>query len=814
MSKFLKTSKFQLASAALALSCIFGTPIGAQAQDAGEDPVEKFNLPPNFDPNYRPKRTPSNTRVTIDFRQAQLEEVVKFFSGTMNQNFIISDSINTSKTITIISPKEVSLAEAYRAFLAALQMNGLTIVPFGSFYKIVESSKAIVEPQKAYGPDDRVPNEARMVTAIIPIENSAVDEIQPVIQSFLTPEAKVIPFGSSLIITENGSNLRRIQDLVIRLDRGDAANKLYVYKVQHADAPEVAQRIEEIFNAQKGGTAATNQRNAQSKEAATGSGGELQVSISDIIADERTNQLIIISDKKSFDRIREMVEILDVPTEVGGQVHVKTLEYADAEELASTLSSLAQGVQRASSRTNPSRNVRGQPAAAATGGDVATLLSGEVQITAYKPTNSLVVVAAPRDYMALESVIDLLDLPRRQVYVEAVIMEIGLDTNRQLGLGFSLGAGQDFDALIPDSAVEDGLITDTRGLAIGRSNFNGLEGAASSAGVLGLLGPQVTIPGTSISLPAFALLLQATQTDNSVNILSTPAILTMDNEEAEIVVGERVPFLRGLAAGVGGIGGLLGSLGGGADAATTAAASAAASLSGLGGLGGLVSPIEYEDIGITLRIKPQVNESEYVRLEVDQEVSDIKGAGGLGAGAPTTTQRKIKSVVLVKDQATVVIGGLIREVENETVEKVPFLGDIPLVGVLFRNTSVIKNKQNLVLMLTPYIIENEADLQKIQKRKMEEREELLKLFGRRDLQYVKTVNFQKKTGLLDRMKSTIGSAVEEENARQEALKAFENLGPRYQILGEEPIQPAAEDAQPESQTPPAEEPAPEAPEAQ
>lgn len=778
MTQPLPFRRLRLASLACAFLLPFTSLNAVHAQEI--DPTEQFNLPPNFDPNYRPRRTPTSTRVTIDFRQAQLEEVVKFFSGAMNQNFIISDSINTSKTITIISPKEVSLAEAYRAFLAALQMNGLTIVPFGSFYKIVESGKAITEPQKAYGPDDRIPNEARMVTAIVPIENSSLEEIQPVIQAFMTPEAKVIPFGSSLIITENGANLRRIQDLIIKLDKGDAANKLYVYKVQHADAAEIAQRIEQIFSAQKGGGSAPSRSSAQTKESSSSGGGELQVTISDIIADERTNQLIVVSDRKSFERIREMIEILDVPTAVGGQVHVKSLEYANAEELASTLSSLAQGAQRSTQTRTANRGATTARAstAPAAGGDVATLLQGDVQITAYKPTNSLVVVAAPRDYMALETVIDLLDLPRRQVYVEAIIMEIGLDTNRALGLGFSAGIGQDFGALIPDSAVRDGLISDTRGLAIGRSNYKGLESAASSAGVLGLLGPQVTIPGTSISLPAFALLLQATQQDNSVNILSTPAILTMDNEEAEIVVGERVPFLRGISAGSS----LLSSLGGDAN---SAAATAAASLSGLGGL---VSPIEYEDVGITLRIKPQVNESEYVRLEVNQEVSDLKGAGGLGAGAPTTTRRTVKTVVLVKDQATVVIGGLIREVENETVDKVPFLGDIPLVGVLFRNTSVIKNKQNLVLMLTPYIIENEADLQKIQKRKMQERDELLKLFGRRDLQYVKSVNFQKKTGLLDRMKNTIGTAVRDENARQEALKAFENVGPRYRILGEEPSQ--------------------------
>lgn len=768
-------------TALVAGSLTQSAPVWAQEGDATTvNPQEKFNLPANFDPEFRPKRTPSNVKVTIDFRQAQLDEVVKFFSGAMNKNFIISDSINTSKTITIISPKEVSLNEAYRAFLAALQMNGLTIVPMGSFSKIVESKNAIVEPQSPYENGERVPNEARMVTAIVPVENAAIDEIQPVIQKFLTPEATVIPYGSSLIITENGANLRRVQALIEKLDKGDAANKIYVYRVLHADAAEVAQRIEEIFQAQKGGSApSSNKKDAQTPDSG------IDVSISDIIADERTNQLIVVSDKKSFDRIREMIEILDVPTAVGGQVHVKFLEYADADELASTLSALAQGAQRANTTTR-TRNTRANVPAQAATAEAASLLQGEVQITAYKPTNSLVVVASPRDFLALENVIDQLDKPRKQVYVEAIIMEIGLDTNRQLGLGFTAGIGQDFDGVIPSSAVEDGLISDTRGLVIGRSNFNGLDAASGSAGVLGLLGPNVTIPGTSISLPAFALLLQATQTDNSVNILSTPAILTMDNEEAEIVVGERVPFLRGVSAGAGGLGSLLGAVGGENSAAT----SALAGLSGLGGLGGLVSPIDYEDVGITLRITPQVNESDYVRLEVDQEVSDIKGAGGLGDGAPIRTKRNAKTVVLVKDQSTIVIGGLIRDVENETQNKVPFLGDVPLLGVLFRNTSTIKTKQNLVLMLTPYVIEDEGDMQKIQQRKMEERRELLKLFGSRDLQYVKSINFQKKSGLLDRMRSTIGSAVADQKAREEALKAFENEGPQYRVLGTEEPAPA------------------------
>lgn len=765
------------------------------------NPNEQINIQSNFDPSHRARRTPGNVKVSIDFRQANLEEVVKFFSGAMNLNFIVADSLKANKTITIISPTPVTLDEAYRAFLSALEMNGLTVVPMGNFLKIVDSANAITEPMMPYESEDSIPNEARMVTAIVPVENAKVEEISGILSNFASKSASIIPYHSSLIITENAANLRRLQALVQRLDKGEAVNNVYVYKVMYAEAAEVASKLKEVFEGSQASSsspapASRARQTAAQRRAATqptasspdSSGSDSDVVISEIISDDRTNQLIIVTNQRSFERIREMIEILDVPTAVGGQIHVRFLEYASAEDLASTLSSLASGVQQSQRSAQQGRSTRPQQTAVSTPAGSASLLSGEVQITAHKATNALVVVASPRDYLSLENVIGMLDRPRRQVYVEAVIMEIGLDVNRKIGIGFNAGLGQDFEGLIPQQAIDDGLVSGTSGLVLGQSNYQGIEQALGGAGgALGLLGPMVKIPGTSISLPAFALLLQATQTDNSVNILSTPAILTMDNEEAEIVVGERVPFLRGISAGAGGgLTSLLGGLGGlgGLDAS--------GGLGGLGGLaglaGGLISPIEYEDVGITLRIIPQVNESGYVRLEVDQEISDIKGAGGLGAGAPIRTRRNAKTTVLVKDQSTVVIGGLIRDVENDTIEKVPFLGDIPLIGLLFRNTSTLTTKQNLVLMLTPYIIESEDDLNKIYDRKKEEREELLKLFGKRDLDYMRTVNFQKKSGLVERMRQQIGSARDSERARREALESFEDSGPQYRILNPSAVQ--------------------------
>ncbi|TXD38629.1 type II secretion system protein GspD [Lujinxingia vulgaris] len=771
----------------------------AQGQRQEQSWQEQFNLPPNFDPGFRARRTPANTRVTIDFRQSSLEDVVKFFSGAMNINFIIADSLQANKTITIMAPEEITLAEGYRAFLAALSMNGLTVVPMGNFLKIVESGAAISEPQRAYEGGDVIPNEARMVTAIVPVERAEVGEIQEVITNFLSSSATVVPYGSSLIITENASNLRRIQSLVERLDQGEGASNLYVYRVLHADATEVSERLKEIFDSGDGGGASAQPQtaaqrraaararraaaNQNTEEAAASEGGTLDVQITEIIADERTNQLIIVSNERSFQRISEMIEILDVPTAVGGQVHVKFLEYASAEELSQTLSQLASGVQSQQNQRG-GQNQRGAADAATVG----SMLQGEVQITAYQPTNALVVVASPRDYVALERVIDQLDAPRRQVYVEAVIMEIGVDLDRQLEVGLTSGVTRDLDFLIPDDALASGAIESTQGFGLGQSNFGGLGGLTEGGpgASLGLLGPFLTVPGTSISLPAFALLMQASQTDNSINVLSTPSILTMDNEEAEIEVGDRIPIPRGLGSG-GGLGSLLG-LGGAATGATNNVNSALGGLGGLlgGGLlgGGLLNQFDYEDIGIMLRIVPQINESDYVRLEVNQEVSDLKGAGGLSDGAPPTrTLRNISTTVLVRDQSTIVIGGLMRDIENETINKVPFLGDIPVVGLLFRNTSTRTTKQNLILMLTPYIIEGEEDMQKIYERKMEERRELMRLFANRDMEYMATVNFQKKSGLIERMRQRLDNAVSEEEARQQVLEQFNDEGPRFRILG-------------------------------
>ncbi len=783
----MKTLKARTRVATLAMLAVMA-PAAALAQDGGvidkenADPNEVYNLPPNFDDGYKPKKTPGRVKVTIDFRDAPLNDVVKFFSSVLQRNFIISNSIQANKTITIISPKPVSQGEAYRAFLEALSMNGLTVVKAGSFYKIVDAKTAAVEPSNPIlAPGKSIPNNAQMATAIIEVENTPVEEIQKIVQSFVSPNATIVTYGNQLILTDTSSNVRRMRKLVARLDTDGKAGQVYVYKVAHAEAAEIQQKLSEIFEVD--GKAPQNARAKSNVKSSEGGGDELDVDVSQIIADERTNQLIIVADARSFRKISDMLELLDVPTEVGGQIHVKFLEYADAEELSGTLSTLASGSGNRSSTGNRNNARRGTvaSAAASSNAQAAQLLSGEVQVTAHTPTNSLIIVASPRDYMSLERVVNLLDRPRRQVWVEAVIMEISIDQKNDTSIGFNGGLGQDFDGLVPQSAVDDGLVSSTTGLVLGQSNFgDGFTSVLGSpGGALGLLGPSLTIPGIELTIPAFAMFLQATQTDSNINVLSTPSLLALDNEESEIVVGDRVPFPQSVG-GAGGVAGLAGLLGG-------QAGSQAAGLGGLLG-GGLLNQVTYEDVGITLRIKPQVNESKYVRLEVDQEVSSVGAPTDLG---PTRSKRSIKTIVLVKDQSTVVIGGLIRDDENESETKVPFLGDIPLIGLLFRTTNTVKTKQNLVLMLTPYIIESEADLKKIHERKRKERAELLQLFQRRDSDFMSRIDYAKKPGLVDRMRKNIGQAKLEEGARRSAREAFEQTGPRYQILGTTP-KPAAD----------------------
>lgn len=745
-----------------------GTPTTtADPGDGAVDLSSEFGIDQNLGDDFEISTTPSNIKFNIDFYQADLADVVKWMSANTGRNFIIADSLRAgSKKITIISPKPVSTAEAYRAFLTALEMNGLTVVKSGKFYKIVDLSAGLTEVLETRMPGQRVPPEDALMTQLIELEFVDIAQLQPVLENLKTKTGRIIPYAptNTLIITDTGNAIRRMMKIIDRLDQvGADAEKIWTYQVQYADAQELSGLLTSIFqtggqNAQRGRPAANrnNQRGNQAAAAAVVS--DVDVTVSQIVPDPRTNKLIIVANERSYERIKKLILKLDIELPDSGRVNVVHMENSDAQEVAQVLSDLISRVQPTDPRRPPTQQGGQQQTTGVVGGSGA-MLQGEVSVVANEPTNDLIIVASPRDFLSLRTVIKELDRPRKQVYVEAVIMEVSLDRMRNLGM--ALHGGNIFEGDEGDSAL------------VGRTDLGGLQslsagplflGAGSVPGLLAaFIGPSVVDIGP-LSIPAFSLVLNTLQTNTDVNVLSEPWLLTLDNEEAEISIGERIPFISSTGGGAN-LAGLAGSLSGdlgGADLGQAAGLLGG----GLGGLG-LGTQVQRVDVALTLRIKPQINESGYVRLEVEEEIEEVK-PGGVELGGPTTRRRNLKTVVVIKDQETVVLGGLMRDAENQSVAKIPLLGDIPVIGYLFRSTETQIQKQNLLLLLTPYIIESDSDLAKIRERKLKEREAFLEYFKTKDVDYVKSVNFDKKHGLLEEIRQTLTQAESEDTAIREA----------------------------------------------
>jgi general secretion pathway protein D len=475
---------------------------------------------------------------------------------------------------------------------------------------------------------------------------------------------------------------------------------------------------------------------------AEGVGGP--VTFSQLIPDERTNKLIVVASPAAFERIQNMVRELDVPTAGTERINVYPLENANAEEIASTLQTLAQGT------SNRPRGAVPQPPPGATRGPggggsagAAELFAGEVKISADKGTNSLVIIASQSDYRSLVRVIRALDKPRRQVFVEAVIMEVNLDRNSDFGL--SLHSGYSLTTPLGQGAGLAGTKYTRQGLPPSFSLANLAQFGGFLAGLQGPVIPELKNLG--IDIPAFGVVLHAMQQSSDVNVLSTPHILTSDNEEAEITVGQNVPFQAGFSPS---------SLGSGLGTGTgtgTGAGLNPSLLGGLGGLGSFFAPITRQNVELKLTVKPQINESDFIRMAITEQTEEIASSDPVLG--PTTSKRSAKTTVVAKDQETVVIGGIMQDRTIESVSKVPILGDVPLLGHLFRETTKRKTKTNLLLFLTPYIIRDQSDFRRIFERKMSERQQFVEQFYGQVAGYDVPVDFTRKTGPLGRMRQVM-----------------------------------------------------------
>ncbi len=732
-----------------------GTP---GAPPTAAPPVNK--PPANNDINFEERA--KKGKFSFDFNKAEIIDVVKAISDMTRKNFIIPEKLK-SQRVTILSPTKITAGEAYQVFLAALEVNGVTVVRSGKFYKLVEAKESVKEPiPTCVGPDDKnCPRYSeQMVTLILPMQHIDAQQLQNVIKPLLSKESEMQVFQptNSLIVSEFAHNLTRVRHIIEALDVPGFQDELQLVQIQYATASDIADKLTQIFEVQRGGTASTRPgqapRPGRPMEQAKGAGtDEAEVQISKIIPDDRTNQLIIKANRRSFDAIRKLIAKLDVPVSdaEAGKVHVYYLENASAEDLASTLSSLAQGQPNRSQPTRP-RGVQPAGAQGQQGQESAVLFEGEVKITADKATNALVIVASGRDYAALRRIIEMLDRPRRQVYIEAAVLEVDVSNNVDYGLNWHIpgrigkndvpsgGALGGAKGAIQSGPWSSGGISPTLAPLSPQSLIAIAQGAV--VGIIGK-GQKVKIGDQSVTLPAFGVLLRWLETSHKAQLLSTPHILTTDNQEASIEVGQKIPFQRGTAIpNLGNLGALATGAAAGAAGGTNAA-----SLQSLGGFGNLFSQVDRVDVSLKLTLTPQINERGKIKLDIDQEFEDVTSRDPT-TGVFETANRAAKTTVVVDDQQTIVIGGLIRDRVRETENKLPILGDLPLIGWLFKSTTKDVEKLNLLLVLTPYVVREPQDFQDIFERKMHEYEEFAADYYGSSKEYRAYIDYSKKSGPL------------------------------------------------------------------
>jgi len=556
------------------------------------------------------------------------------------------------------------------------------------------------------------------------------------------------------------------------IDQPGMGEKIWVVTVRNTTATDMAGKLAEIFQVAQvgkggrgGGAPPPPAPGAPAGAAGRGKTGDLtsEMTITKIIPDDRSNQLIVIATERAYARVLQLVRRLDVPVDVAeGRIHVYYCANANCDELAQTLGAVtgvavagaAGGRQRTRGQTGaapapaptPTPGGAGQPGSAAN-----MLFEGEVRINFDRPTNSLIVVSSLKDFQSLRRVIELLDSPRKQVFVEAMILEVTLDKQRDLGTSFHGAKPENLFGLNDPSLILGGLNpakTIFPATSLSETMLAGVLGPTLTPDQARSLGTSST---TTVDIPSFGVLVKALQTNNDVDVLSNPHLLIMNNEEGEISVGSRIPFpvsTLGLGAAAG--------------------ASGAAGLGALGGLGvgGLFPQVQREKVALEMKLTPHVNEHDMVRLEVDEKISELApGSSNLG---PSTSERTAKTIVVAKDQQTILIGGLFSDKTINSVTKIPILGDIPILGFFFRSSTKKIVKTNLIIALTPYIITDQSDLRRVLEKKMKERREFVERFGGEERPNIQAaIEYRRKRGMLEEINVAAKEVEAEEDEMQE-----------------------------------------------
>jgi general secretion pathway protein D len=581
--------------------------------------------------------------VTFNLKDAEISTVVATIAEVTGKNFIIDPRVKGKATV--ISTRPMSKEEAYQVFLSLLEVHGFAAVPAGKAIKVVpdvnaKQSTTPVTSERAPGVGDEV------VTRVIDVENVSAAQLVPILRPLVPQQGHLVAYQPTnvLIISDRAANIQRLAEIIHRIDRPSSDAEVEVVPLSHASSAEVVRILTALMQQEKKDPAQAQLEN--------------QVVM---VADERTNSVLLSGDTGRRVRTRALIAHLDTPLQSEGNIHVIYLRYSKAKDLVPVLTGISTSIEE--EKKQQKGKDAAQPAATS-------------QIQADEATNALVITAAPDVFRSLQGVIRQLDIRRAQVSVEAVIAEI---TSRRAS---ELGVQWLFDGT-PSGDRPVGAVNFTNGTGI--ADLAGSIYAASRGNTTSTLpriagGLTVGIGRFNSSTFNFAALVRALEGDSAINVLSTPSIVTLDNVEAEIKVGQKIPFVTGSYTSVGSTG----------SAVPT----------------NPFQTINREDVGIKLKVTPQINEGDAVKLDITQEVSSL--APSEVAAGSITNQRSIKTTVLATDGQTVVLGGLINDDVSESMQKVPLLGDIPLLGALFRYKTDTKEKRNLMVFIRPAILRDAA----------------------------------------------------------------------------------------------------------
>lgn len=589
---------------------------------------------------------------TFDFPNTSLSDLTKHMQKLTGINIILDKELKGK--VSIMAPSAITVGDAWKAYLTALNMNGLTLVKSGAFYKVVQSRDIRYTPTKIYT-GAYTPDTENYVMRIIPLKNINATEVSRSFRPFMSRYGRILDIKqtNTIIVQDTGSNINRLVQLIKFIDVPGHEETLQIMKVSHSSAQEIAKLLEKILKGSESSKFKTNKEQ----------GNE---SISKLTAEPRTNAIIAMANASGAKRLRELIAKLDVPiiARNSGLVHVYYLFHSDSETLSKTLSQLVSGAKTSSQTSRFSKRISGDFDSGGSGTN--SLFSADVKVTADKDNNAIVVTASPTDWLTLEQVIKKLDIPRDQVYVEGLIMETNISKNR--GFGVSL-VGAYGKGSADRAGINSGDVL---------SLIGGQFASLGSFFVGGGVGSTVKVPLGSgeVEVKSVNGLITAIANSGNADVLATPQLLVLDNTEGVFEVGEQIPTVEKTDA---------------ANGSSTFAR-------------------KQQKVSLSLKITPQINKvTRFIKLKIDQKVEDFSNRrlpDGLANEGVATNIRSALTTVVVRDRDTIAMGGLMRDRETQTESKVPLLGDIPVLGWLFKTQRSTVEKVNLLFFLTPKILSN------------------------------------------------------------------------------------------------------------